>query len=207
MISLADLLPTCIDAAGGQRPEDIDGRSFLPVLLGKAGKGLFVLGPEKHARKVVDVIEGRAPCLAASQAYADLTKSLPASSAASLMVFDPEAARIKAFGPDNALARDLMKFKAASLGMKTGDRVLEMEGTLVYGSQEGEAAESARLIQKTLAGFASNPILRQFGLALYLEKIKVKKGGKNRLVLSFSATEAEIFELVESRDKIFTLGL
>ena len=32
MVSLADLLPTCIDVAGGKVPEDIDGRSFLPVL-------------------------------------------------------------------------------------------------------------------------------------------------------------------------------
>jgi len=32
MISLADLLPTCIQAANGHLPEDIDGRSFLPVL-------------------------------------------------------------------------------------------------------------------------------------------------------------------------------
>lgn len=35
MISLADLLPTCIDAAGGSLPEDIDGQSFVSVLTGK----------------------------------------------------------------------------------------------------------------------------------------------------------------------------
>ncbi len=35
MISLADLLPTCIDAAGGRAPEDIDGQSFVSVLTGK----------------------------------------------------------------------------------------------------------------------------------------------------------------------------
>ncbi len=34
MISLADVLPTCIDAGGGALPKDIDGRSFLPVLTG-----------------------------------------------------------------------------------------------------------------------------------------------------------------------------
>lgn len=36
MISLADLLPTFIEAAGGRPPEDIDGRSLLPVLTGKS---------------------------------------------------------------------------------------------------------------------------------------------------------------------------
>ena len=36
MVSLIDLLPTFIEAAGGTPPEGIDGRSFLPVLLGKA---------------------------------------------------------------------------------------------------------------------------------------------------------------------------
>ncbi len=34
LVSLIDLLPTLIDAAGGSPPPDIDGRSFLPVLLG-----------------------------------------------------------------------------------------------------------------------------------------------------------------------------
>ena len=38
MVSLVDLLPTVIEAAGGKTPERIDGRSFLAVLLGK-GEG------------------------------------------------------------------------------------------------------------------------------------------------------------------------
>ena len=36
MVSLVDLLPTFIEAVGGTSPEGLDGRSFLPVLLGKA---------------------------------------------------------------------------------------------------------------------------------------------------------------------------
>jgi len=35
MVSLADLLPTFIEAGGGTAPADIDGRSFLPVILGR----------------------------------------------------------------------------------------------------------------------------------------------------------------------------
>jgi len=38
MVSLVDLLPTFMEAAGGRPPQDIDGRSFLPVLLGKKDK-------------------------------------------------------------------------------------------------------------------------------------------------------------------------
>ncbi len=38
MVSLIDLLPTMIEAAGGTPPPDIDGRSFLPVLLGRKGQ-------------------------------------------------------------------------------------------------------------------------------------------------------------------------
>jgi arylsulfatase A-like enzyme len=34
MISLIDILPTMLDAAGGKPPEGIDGRSFMPVLNG-----------------------------------------------------------------------------------------------------------------------------------------------------------------------------
>jgi hypothetical protein len=178
-----------------------------PVLLGEVGRGLFVLGPEAQACRVVDVIEGRAPSLAYSKAYGELKKSLPAPAAASLFVFDSRAARIRAFGPDNELARALMGFESASLDLRTVEGALEMEGRMVYGSGEGEAARSAELIRKTLAGFASNPILKHFGLALYLEKIKIKKSGRNDLVLYFAASEAEIFELVERKDKIFTLGL
>src|SRR5690606_1424475 len=36
MVSWVDILPTLVDAAGGEVPEDIDGRSFLPVLTGSA---------------------------------------------------------------------------------------------------------------------------------------------------------------------------
>ena len=35
MVSWIDFLPTLVEAAGGKAPKDIDGRSFLPVLLGK----------------------------------------------------------------------------------------------------------------------------------------------------------------------------
>jgi N-sulfoglucosamine sulfohydrolase len=35
MLSLVDLLPTFLEAAGTKAPRDLDGKSFLPVLLGK----------------------------------------------------------------------------------------------------------------------------------------------------------------------------
>lgn len=38
MISFVDVLPTFIEIAGGKPPKDIDGRSFLPVLLGRENK-------------------------------------------------------------------------------------------------------------------------------------------------------------------------
>jgi arylsulfatase A-like enzyme len=39
IVSLIDVLPTVIEAAGGTAPTEIDGKSFLPVLLGKSEKG------------------------------------------------------------------------------------------------------------------------------------------------------------------------
>jgi uncharacterized sulfatase len=38
MVSFVDVLPTFIEAAGGKSPKDIDGRSLLPVLLGRKKK-------------------------------------------------------------------------------------------------------------------------------------------------------------------------
>jgi len=38
LVSLIDLLPTLMEAAGGQAPENIDGKSFLPLLSGDADK-------------------------------------------------------------------------------------------------------------------------------------------------------------------------
>jgi len=38
MITFVDVLPTFIEIAGGKSPKDIDGRSFLPVLLGNKNK-------------------------------------------------------------------------------------------------------------------------------------------------------------------------
>lgn len=36
MVSLVDVLPTFIEIAGGKSPSELDGKSFLPLLLGKA---------------------------------------------------------------------------------------------------------------------------------------------------------------------------
>ena len=36
MVSLVDLLPTMIEAVGGEPPADIDGRSFLNVLTNRS---------------------------------------------------------------------------------------------------------------------------------------------------------------------------
>ena len=38
MISLIDVLPTCLEAGGGKAPGEIDGESFLPVVFGKTSK-------------------------------------------------------------------------------------------------------------------------------------------------------------------------
>lgn len=38
LVSHVDLLPTLVEVAGGKAPEGIDGRSFLPVLLGRADR-------------------------------------------------------------------------------------------------------------------------------------------------------------------------
>jgi N-sulfoglucosamine sulfohydrolase len=38
MIQYVDVVPTLIEAAGGTPPKELDGKSFLPVLLGKADK-------------------------------------------------------------------------------------------------------------------------------------------------------------------------
>jgi N-sulfoglucosamine sulfohydrolase len=38
MVSLVDVLPTLINVAGGQAPEDLDGHSFAKVLLGQASR-------------------------------------------------------------------------------------------------------------------------------------------------------------------------
>lgn len=38
LVSLVDLLPTCVEAAGGTAPAELDGRSFLRVLQGKTRK-------------------------------------------------------------------------------------------------------------------------------------------------------------------------
>jgi arylsulfatase A-like enzyme len=38
MVTLIDLLPTFLDAAGAQPPPDLDGRSFLPVLTGQSDR-------------------------------------------------------------------------------------------------------------------------------------------------------------------------
>ncbi len=52
LISLADLLPTFIEAAGGKPPEDLDGRSFLPVLKGEKTEHLdAVFGSHTGADK------------------------------------------------------------------------------------------------------------------------------------------------------------
>ena len=62
MVSWIDILPTIVEAAGGQAPQEIDGRSFLPVLEGKtdthrsliftthSGDGTFNVFPMRSVR-------------------------------------------------------------------------------------------------------------------------------------------------------------
>ena len=57
MISFVDVLPTFIEAAGGRPPKDIDGRSFLPVLLGRENKHHDVVFGTHTTR---GIISGRA---------------------------------------------------------------------------------------------------------------------------------------------------
>jgi uncharacterized sulfatase len=57
MISFVDVLPTFIEAAGGNPPKDIDGRSFLPVLLGRKKKHHDVVFGAHTTR---GIISGRA---------------------------------------------------------------------------------------------------------------------------------------------------
>ena len=59
MISLVDLLPTIIEAAGGNAPQNIDGQSFLSVIRGiKNTHGEFVF-----ATHTGDRLMNRAPQL------------------------------------------------------------------------------------------------------------------------------------------------
>jgi len=57
MVSFVDVLPTFIEAAGGKPPGDIDGRSFLPVLLGRKKKHHDVVFGAPTTR---GIISGRA---------------------------------------------------------------------------------------------------------------------------------------------------
>jgi uncharacterized sulfatase len=57
MVSFVDVLPTFIEAAGGKPPGDIDGRSFLPVLLGRKKKHHDVVFGAHTTR---GIISGRA---------------------------------------------------------------------------------------------------------------------------------------------------
>ncbi|MBW8041856.1 MAG: sulfatase [Planctomycetes bacterium] len=57
MISFVDVLPTFIEIAGGRPPKDIDGRSFLPVLLGRENKHHDVVFGTHTTR---GIISGRA---------------------------------------------------------------------------------------------------------------------------------------------------
>lgn len=62
MVSWIDFMPTLIEVAGGKAPNNIDGRSFLPVLLGKkkthrseiftthSGDGIFNIYPMRSLR-------------------------------------------------------------------------------------------------------------------------------------------------------------
>lgn len=57
MVSFVDVVPTFIEAAGGKPPGDIDGRSFLPVLLGRKKKHCDVVFGAHTTR---GIISGRA---------------------------------------------------------------------------------------------------------------------------------------------------
>jgi len=57
MVSFIDVLPTFVEVAGGRPPEDVDGRSFLPVLLGNKNQHHDVVF---GAHTTQGIISGRA---------------------------------------------------------------------------------------------------------------------------------------------------
>jgi uncharacterized sulfatase len=54
MVQGVDWLPTLLEAAGGKAPEGIDGRSFLPVLLGQSNKHADVVYGVHTTRGIIN---------------------------------------------------------------------------------------------------------------------------------------------------------
>jgi hypothetical protein len=177
------------------------------LYLGEIEEGVFALGVREGLSAVVAAADGKAPSLAGSKILDSLEGSLPAGSAVSLLVLDGRKFGEGIFGTGNPFMAELLAFRRAALGLRLGKESIDAGGRLFYDTGEGPTArEAAADIRTKLLLLAVNPISAQFGLDAYVKRIAVEEG-QGSVRLSFSAGEKELFDFIDAKRDILTIGL
>jgi hypothetical protein len=177
------------------------------LYLGKVEEGVFALGVREGLSAVVAAADGKAPSMAGSKILDSLEKSLPAGSAVSLLVLDGKKFEEGVFGTGNPFMADLLAFRRAALGLRLGKGSIYAGGKLFYDAGGSPtAAEAAADIRARLLQLAVHPISVQLGLDAYVKRISVEEG-EGIVDLSFGAGEKELFDFIDAKRDILTIGL
>lgn len=177
------------------------------LYLGEIEEGIFALGVKEGLLAAVDAGEGKAPSLAGSKILASLEGSLPAGSAVSLLVLDGQKFGEGIFGTGNPFMAELLAFRRAALGLRVGKGSIDVGAKLLYDAGGSPTAgEAAADIRAKLLQLAAHPIAVQLGLDAYVKRIAVEEG-QGTVDLSFSAGEKELFDFIDAKRDILTIGL
>jgi len=198
----------------GEKPgPGLYGRKFFfspcrhDLYLGKIEEGVFALGVREGLSAVVAAADGKAPSLAGSKILDSLEGSLPAGSAVSLLVLDGKKFEEGIFGTGNPFMAELLAFRRAALGLRLGKGKIDAGGKLFFDAGGSPtAAEAAADIRAKLLLLAVHPISVQFGLDAYVKRISVEEG-QETVDLSFGAGEKELFDFIDAKRGILTIGL
>ena len=198
----------------GEKPgPGLQGRKLLfspcrhDLYLGEIEEGVFAVGVREGLSAVVAAADGKAPSMAGSKELVSLRKSLPAGSAVSLLVLDGKKFEEGIFGTGNPFMAKLLAFRRAALGLRMGKGSIDVGGKLFYDAGGGPtAAEAAADIRARLLLLAVHPIAVQFGLDAFVKRISVEEG-QGTVDLSFSAGEKELFDFIDAKRDILTIGL
>lgn len=188
--------------------EFISSDSKTAFYLSEVRDDLFLIGRKVEVKRVAAVAAGEKPSLASSANFKRLRGFLPADPAASLIVLRAKDLKEGGLASGNEFAEDIMGFRRAVAGLEISKGELLLSGRVLYGGGKGgPPRKTASDLDEKLALLCLNPLVKQIGLSLFLDRIKIRDGNEGWIELSFAAKEKELIDFMDEKKDFLTFGL
>ena len=178
------------------------------ILLGEPEKSIFIAGTQKDVKAAMAARAGEKPSLQGSGQAAFLRKNIPEKSLASVIVFEGGDLARDAAGAGHSFASELIDAKQAAAGLVLEAGKLSLAGS-IFLPDGGKPAAGQRVetMKKELAKTAANPLLEKLGFSYLVERIEIEARGEEQIDVTFSMTEQELFDLIETGRDVLAIEL